>query len=385
MKASCSMFSQILKLIPRADFERIVKETGAEYRSKGLSSWSQFVTMLFCQLGLAHSETHVNQEAAHPASAILDRSENKSMSELLKNRGIAIIGESSFARSNIIVVVGVARGGTSMVAGSMAKLGIFMGDKAAPPVFEDMRLSDSFERRDLRAVQDIVQEYSLQHGLWGWKRPSSINYLDAVHRALNAPRYIFIYKDILSIALRNTISMLSDTIAELESANQQYYKTVEFLRKQSIHAMLVSYDKALADPTNFLKELTHFCGIDPDEDKMRQARAFITSNPEQYLDVSRITKSQGHLDGIASGRVYGWARLVNSDEPASVDIFIDDEKVGTVVADKTRPDLMERFNQACAFYFDLPEGMTLRPGVKLRARVVHDVHDLNNSPLLYTG
>jgi hypothetical protein len=55
VKASCSMFSQILKLIPRTDFERIVKETGAEYRSKGLSSWSQFVGMLFCQLGRAHS------------------------------------------------------------------------------------------------------------------------------------------------------------------------------------------------------------------------------------------------------------------------------------------------------------------------------------------
>lgn len=49
------MFSQILKLIPRTDFERIVKETGAEYRSKGLSSWGQFVAMLFCQLGRAHS------------------------------------------------------------------------------------------------------------------------------------------------------------------------------------------------------------------------------------------------------------------------------------------------------------------------------------------
>ena len=49
------MFSQILKLIPRTDFERIVKQTGAQYRSKGLSSWSQFVGMLFCQLGRAHS------------------------------------------------------------------------------------------------------------------------------------------------------------------------------------------------------------------------------------------------------------------------------------------------------------------------------------------
>jgi hypothetical protein len=53
--ASCSLFSQILKLIPRTDFERLVKETGADSRSKGLSSWSQFVGMVFCQLGRAHS------------------------------------------------------------------------------------------------------------------------------------------------------------------------------------------------------------------------------------------------------------------------------------------------------------------------------------------
>lgn len=49
------MFSQVLKLFPRIEFERLVKETGAEYRAKGLSSWSQFVAMLFCQLGGAHS------------------------------------------------------------------------------------------------------------------------------------------------------------------------------------------------------------------------------------------------------------------------------------------------------------------------------------------
>jgi len=55
VNASCSMFSQILKLIPRTEFARLVKETKAEHRSKGVSSWSQFVAMLFCQLGRAHS------------------------------------------------------------------------------------------------------------------------------------------------------------------------------------------------------------------------------------------------------------------------------------------------------------------------------------------
>ena len=55
MRASCSMFSQILKLVPRIEFERMVKQTGAEHAAKGFSSWSQFVAMLFCQLGRAHS------------------------------------------------------------------------------------------------------------------------------------------------------------------------------------------------------------------------------------------------------------------------------------------------------------------------------------------
>ena len=55
MNASCSMFSQILKLIPRHDFEAIVKQTSAQYAAKGFSSWGQFVAMLFCQLGRAHS------------------------------------------------------------------------------------------------------------------------------------------------------------------------------------------------------------------------------------------------------------------------------------------------------------------------------------------
>ncbi|HEX5960413.1 MAG TPA: IS4 family transposase [Rhodanobacteraceae bacterium] len=49
------MFSQMLKLVSRYDFERLVKVTGAEKRSKGFSSWGHLVAMLFCQLGRAHS------------------------------------------------------------------------------------------------------------------------------------------------------------------------------------------------------------------------------------------------------------------------------------------------------------------------------------------
>ena len=51
----CSIFSQVLKLFSRGEFEKAVKECKAERHARGFTSWGQFVAMLFCQVGRAHS------------------------------------------------------------------------------------------------------------------------------------------------------------------------------------------------------------------------------------------------------------------------------------------------------------------------------------------
>jgi hypothetical protein len=55
MVAVASCFSQLLALIDRAAFAQAVRQHGAERASKGFSCWEQFVAMLFCQMGAAHS------------------------------------------------------------------------------------------------------------------------------------------------------------------------------------------------------------------------------------------------------------------------------------------------------------------------------------------
>jgi hypothetical protein len=45
----------LLQLFPRTEFQRAVKEHKAERHARGFTSWGQFVAMLFCQLGRAHS------------------------------------------------------------------------------------------------------------------------------------------------------------------------------------------------------------------------------------------------------------------------------------------------------------------------------------------
>jgi DDE family transposase/uncharacterized protein DUF4372 len=51
----CSIFNQLLQLFPRVEFQRAVKATNAERHARGFTCWGQFVAMLFCQLGRAHS------------------------------------------------------------------------------------------------------------------------------------------------------------------------------------------------------------------------------------------------------------------------------------------------------------------------------------------
>jgi len=50
-----SVFAQLLDLVPRDKFDALVRQHRAEANAKGFSSWDQFVAMLFCQLGQAHS------------------------------------------------------------------------------------------------------------------------------------------------------------------------------------------------------------------------------------------------------------------------------------------------------------------------------------------
>jgi len=60
----CSIFSQLLNLFPRAEFERFVKERKGERHARRFTCWGQFVAMLFCQLARAHSLREICQGLA---------------------------------------------------------------------------------------------------------------------------------------------------------------------------------------------------------------------------------------------------------------------------------------------------------------------------------
>jgi hypothetical protein len=55
MVRHASLFSQLLRLVPRGQFDKLLHEHGAEKGAKGFKCWTQFVAMVFCHLGRADS------------------------------------------------------------------------------------------------------------------------------------------------------------------------------------------------------------------------------------------------------------------------------------------------------------------------------------------
>jgi hypothetical protein len=64
MKFTTSLFSQILQIMPRVSFSRLVHECSAERHAKGFSSWDQYVAMIFCQLAQAKSLREISDGLA---------------------------------------------------------------------------------------------------------------------------------------------------------------------------------------------------------------------------------------------------------------------------------------------------------------------------------
>ena len=56
-----SIFSQMLQLIPRPAFARIVAGRKGERHARGFTCWGQTVAMLFCHLGQAKSLREISE------------------------------------------------------------------------------------------------------------------------------------------------------------------------------------------------------------------------------------------------------------------------------------------------------------------------------------
>lgn len=276
------------------------------------------------------------------------------------------------------VVLGGARSGTSLIAGTLHHLGVHMGDKATPPVFEDMRLSGALESRDLDLVRKTVRDYSDAHASWGFKRPTAIDYFKLLESELPERRYIFVFRDIFSTANRNRLSVGLDIVKGLNRALDDNRTLVRHLQSTSCAWMLCSYDKILRRPEQFVETLIGYANLQPGDSQVKKALDFIRPDPVDYIESSRNTRAMGKLDQLSARVVAGWAKYINREIDPVVELIVNGTLVDSQKATGQREDVKNAGRHPtgrCGFKFRLNEA--LQPGDQVEVRVSDEIRSLN--------
>lgn len=342
------------------------------------------------------------------------REENDGMNN--ENDGLVVLnGTAAALPRKTVLVLGAPRGGTSMVAGTLSKLGAFMGDpQGIEPFYENAELGACSKARDLKAARTVIARFNREHPLWGIKvLPKSWRFW--LRKGLfHEPVYLVVLRDPLAVAKRRLVSkdkaliaamergrgtatadMMSDgsVLRELFRALLLNFRLLAFLWFNKRPALLVSYEKAVTRPMDFVKGVSEFIGV-TDAARMQEAVAFVTPSPKAYV-MRSSTFSQldstaelfGYLDIVEASALTGWALSVADPRPLRLELFVNGELAATTTADVPRDDVAKadpRFRAAAGFAFQLSPDRRPAKGDRLEVRIAGtDVH-LVNSPFTVT-
>ena len=278
------------------------------------------------------------------------------------------------------IVTGLYRSGTSLVASVLRQVGIFMGAKINDIVHEDEEIAKVVEGRDRDRLKRLIGERNAAYGTWGFKLPMLCESLGHQDMALfNDPHVIVPFRDPVAMSVRAALSEYREPMQTLRKVADDLAAMMAFVDRLGCPKLLLSYEKSLVFPGDFVDAITQFCGL-PQSDLLRDRLIrLIEPNRETYIAGAR-RRYEGIIEGVTRGCLYGWCRLSGVPDPVALDLLVDDQHVIAFVADSFRQDLLDAgYGKGChGFYLDLHK-LGLRPNSVIRIRdSVHQI-ELDNS------
>ena len=163
-----------------------------------------------------------------------------------------------------IVVLGAPRGGTSMVAATLRKLGVMMGEKLGH------QHEDRSFRRDVPLADMVatVRARNASHDVWGWKLPNSVYYVEELLPHLRNPHFVAIFRNPYSISRSSAERDNREYEPRLLQAAANHTKrVVDLIDRLKGPTALAAFESVLQNREQFVRSLAEFVGLQPsDED-----------------------------------------------------------------------------------------------------------------------
>ncbi len=178
------------------------------------------------------------------------------------------------------VTFGVERGGTSLVAGVLRALGLYLGD-----IPEGNNEDKAFHNKPLAAMKATIARRNQEYDVWGWKYPTASSYLPVLSKSIRNAFFIVVYRDVVATALSRAQwdgeFIRRNGRMSLHETNAMVNANTGFALATRRPVLLISNEKAAQYTSNLIDELAAFLYADKPDDELR-AKIIAYTEPGRY-------------------------------------------------------------------------------------------------------
>ncbi len=308
--------------------------------------------------------------------------------------GYAILREAPDpGGAGFYLVLGAPRGGTTLVALALARLGVFMGEKL-PFTVEDPFLANMVLERDWEQLGPALRNRVDNCARTGWKFPQFLHHGEAYSLLPSSTRLLLVFRDVAATAIRGTQANATAFRDEAQGALRYHQRMLELLEESPFPALVLSYEKLLLRPDLLAEGMGRFTGIRKPE-LLARVTGVVQPSPSVYRkrdsEAKRKARSAGLagcIDSCDGGEIRGWSFLrADPERVRELEFRFESGPVRRAWADLPRPDLKEAGVHPtgnCGFQLDLGLEDRPLPGEYIGVTDAEIGIEFEGSPFVYT-
>jgi hypothetical protein len=158
-------------------------------------------------------------------------------------------------------------------------------------------LAKVVEARDWDGLKLLIRERNAAYGTWGFKLPMLCESLDHDDMALfNDPHVIVPFRDPVAMSVRTSLSEYREPMQALRKVAADMAEMMAFVDRLCCPTLLLSYEKSLVFPGDFVDAITQFCGL-PQSDLLRDRLTRLIEPEPRNLYRRRTASLRGYHRG----------------------------------------------------------------------------------------
>jgi hypothetical protein len=180
-----------------------------------------------------------------------------------------------------------------MIANVARSMGVYLGGNL-PINLEDkdfswnvLRKNKSWDREQkLSSIRRAIVKRNAEQDVWGWKYPRIDNYFDDIFLDIVNPMLVCVFRDPVASSWRGVVRQQRSPAQAIHKTLKLQANNLRMIEKSGAPALLISYEKAIANPLQLVKMLNQFMSLGLLDEKIVECSKRV--NPELGYKASKV-------------------------------------------------------------------------------------------------